>query len=166
MSGTLTTNNRAFRFAIGDEAETRFIAKLLMAQKSVYFTGQEFWIPRWAFDIAKKSQDDKLQLVRHFPDLATDRAMIDVKAALLAHEYPTVTLEVASYNACLSLQKCGIPVYIFWMFHDREFHGNGVDRLSPSPSKTERRELNGSMTPMLTVVKKNLASLDTLMDKL
>jgi len=128
---------------------------LLWNGKPVHEVGLEFILPEWLHNGLKFTdvQDEFLLTFRHFPDLATDRALIQVKNAPHESGYSNVVLEADCYDASMRIHDYGIPVLMVWMFGDGSLHASWVEDLWVIPKEGSEK---GSGTPMVLVSKDQL----------
>lgn len=140
----------------GRETEKRFEALLLWNNIEYWKVGQENWLPKWIHQKIAYKYDDDVEMVRHFPDIATNNLLINVKGALKCIDYPTVTVEQSSFKIANRLYELGINVILVWEFPDHKFRGNFVNKLTAREPNTPREELNGSKTPMYIIRKDDL----------
>jgi len=154
----MPTNKRQFSELIqtGSEAENKFEAVLLWNKKKYCKIGQENWLPRWVHQKLRFCYDLEVEVLRHIPDFATDKSLIQVKHAPDCTDYPTVTIQRSSHHIANFYVGHGIPVLITWLFPDKKFYGNWAENISVEESSTNRHELNGSQTPMYLVRKHQL----------
>jgi hypothetical protein len=151
---TLNTASRDNRVRLGEIAEKKMIGLLMWYGKNVKRVGQETWMPSWVHGKLRYQNDiDGVVMMRHFPDLDTGRALIQVKCAPEEKRWEHVTIEKQSYETSKALHDLDIPVLVMWEFQDGKFYGNWVEELMTEEPFTPREELNGSRTPMLKVVK-------------
>ena len=146
------------RASTAKTAENRVEGYLLYNDKRVYHSGVENFLPvalhnQMKFGQASNS-DQVLETIRHFPDLATDRALIQVKSAPNEEGYRNVVFEQACYEASLRIRNWGVPVLIVWVFADGSLHANWVERLKVE--QAEKQAERGSGTPMTLVSKGSL----------
>ena|SRR3989304_7027200 len=149
------TSKRDVRVNLGSIAERQFIGLLFYNNKKVLKIGQETWMPPWVHTKLRYTYDEDVEMIRHFPDLATEKALIQVKSAPNEAGYPTVTIEAASYCVSKRLQELGIPVLVVWKYQNGKFYGNWVELLMIKEPETPREEANGAHTPYLLVDKSN-----------
>lgn len=135
--------------------------------KNITKIGQETWLPIWVHTAIRFVFDDNaIQLIRHFPDFATNRALVQVKAAPDEKEYKNVTIEEASYRVSEKLSKY-VPVLIVWLYSDgKTFWGNWVNEIHPHNPVTPREDTFGSHTPYLLVNKEELHKLSDFLEDL
>jgi hypothetical protein len=151
----------------GDEAEIAF--ENILKDRNIWYMrlGQENWLPKWIHHILCKSNGGfEVTLMRHVPDFATTRAMVQVKHAPKASQYPTVTIQQSSYSVSEYFYKLGVPVLIVWMIGDGAFIGNWAQNMNTIEPATRREETNGSHTPYWVVNQSQLLPLATFINKL
>ena len=154
-------------FIVGEIAERKFEANLLWRDIKYKKIGQENWMPKWMHEKIRYIYDRiEIDLLRHQPDFATDKALIQVKNASNCDDYPTVTIQKKSYEIAKYWCKLDIPVLIIWLFPDDKFYGNWADHIEVEESKTQRTELTGSRTPMFIVRKHQLKPLSDFLNEL
>jgi hypothetical protein len=142
---------------IGESAERRFIGLLMYWGKRVIKTGQENWMPKWVHELLRYIFDDEgIILLRHFPDLATNKALIQIKAAPGESEYDCVTIEEASIKVSMKLFDLGAPVLIVYEYQNGEFYGQWINKLHPVEPHTPREQTKGSHTEYLKLRKLEL----------
>ena len=158
MTDTSTVEKR---LAIGKKAENRVIALLLWHGIKAIKTGQEDWLPKWVHEKIRHIYDSEMcNSIRHFPDLSTDRTLIQVKAAPSENKYECVTIEKASYNTSKILSEYGVPILLVWMYADEKtFCAQWVDKINVLEPNTPRERLKGAKTPMYKVKKDQLKKL-------
>ena|SRR3990167_316779 len=159
----INTALRENRINLGKTAERQFIGLLFMKNKFVLKIGQETWLPAWIHNKLRFVFDQDIEMMRHFPDLSTEKALIQVKSAPNEADYPFVTIEEASYRVSKRLSDLDIPVLIVWQYQNYKFYGQWAGRLITKPSNTKRENTNGSHTPMLLVDKRCLKPVDEFM---
>ena len=161
------TTSRKNRMLIGLLAEQRFVGLLLSNNKSFKRTAQEAWLPEWIHNKLRYiNNNEGIQLIRHFPDFATEKALIQIKAAPNENNYLCVTIEKASYQTSKQLSDLGIPVLIVWQYQDHKLHAQWVNKLSITLPDTDRRETKGAHTPYVLINKKLLKPIDEFMDEI
>lgn len=153
------------RVAVAKIAEQRVKGLLLWNGKPVYEVGLEYLLPEWLHNGLKFTDgyDLFLETFRHFPDLATDRALIQVKNAPHETGYSHVVMEAACYEASLRLHHYGLPVLVVWMFADRSLQAAWVGDLRVKPKEGSDR---GSGTEMVLVSKDQLRPMRKYLPKL
>jgi len=158
LGWTMDRNQRATN---GHSAEQLVLLALAQRPEVHYvLTGQEHWLPRTAHDKLRFVNGNPcIDAIRHFPDISTDRASIQVKAAPDGERYPTVTIEQASYNVSNILTRAGWPVLLVWLIGEprpENLYAQWASNVTVTESSKERHELNGSHTPMYLVRKSQL----------
>jgi hypothetical protein len=124
--------------------------------KDVRRVGQETWLPGWVHSKLRFIYDDRSEILRHFPDLDTGNALVQVKAAPNEQTHDFVTIEQASYNTSKYLADMKIPVLVVWEFQDKKFHAQWVQLITPVLPNNDRSDANGSHTPMFKINKNEL----------
>lgn len=159
------TNTFAQRITIGKEAEDTVTKLLLEEGCPVRPTGAESMLSSWLHNIIKRQTSDGdrfIQILRHFPDLDTGKALVQVKTAPTAHLYPAVTIEQDSYEVCRMLHEdYGIPVFIVWDASTDGFIGEWVQNIRVSEPKSRK---NGSGTDFHLVYKSQLKPITDFVD--
>lgn len=156
MVTVVSTETVMDRFALAAEAENKFAGYMLYRHNRVMIkVGQETWLPKWVYAHLRRIHDDEtIEAIRHFPDFDTGKALVQVKAAPSASEYPTVTIEKASYDVALKIHRNGARVLVVWYLKQEDkFLAGWVNELNPSAPDTPREDTNGSHTPYLVVRK-------------
>ena len=149
----LPTSTYIERKIIGNIAEDRVLRLLKAYNIPAKLTGSERWLSDWLIKAISIPGKRGYEVLRHFPDIDTGRALIQVKAGLNSTVYPTLPIEIDSYNVCKKLAKDGVPVLIVWMLSDRSLVGEWVDNLIVIEPKTEP---DRSHTPFYLISKYNL----------
>ena len=144
------------RIEIAREAENKVIGILYWNNKQVCRVGQENWLPEWIHKIIRFKYEKGIEMIKHFPDLSTNKALIQVKCAPESDDYSCVTIESASFDSSKVLSDFGIPVLIIWLLQDKSLFGNWVNDISTQEPDTDREDTGGSHTPYLLVSKSNL----------
>lgn len=155
-----TANTSTFQARLeqhGNIAELLFEAFMMQyCHKRITRIGQEAWLPGWVHGKLRFNYNQDAELIKHFPDYDCGKSLVQVKDAPSESEYPSVTIERASYNVAVRFINLGIPVYVVWLFQDRKsFYGQRADLIKPIQSKGD----NGSGTPMSIVYKSQLRPL-------
>ena len=153
------------RLAIAEVAVQKVQGYLLWNGIRVYHVSQESWLPKWVHDRIRTVRGQGLELIRHFPDMATDRALLQIKSAMDAEKYPSVTIEQASYDVSTALSHLGIPVLLVW-WTDHEMLAGWAGEVGVSKPATDRRATSGSHSPFYLVKKKDLKTLTEFKEKL
>lgn len=158
------------RFKNGREAEHAVLKQLMFSGVHYVITGQEMWLPKEVHDKVRLTHENPyIDAIRHFPDFSTHKLSIQVKAAPDADNYPTVTIEQASYNVSRALSDCGWPVLIVWVIGKPDagnIYGQWASKITPQLSQKAREDLNGSHTPMYLVRKNQLQPFKQFLDYL
>ena len=150
------------RLQIAEQAENRMMAYCLYHGIPARKTGAEFWLPKWIHQAIKPiSGDPYANLLKHFPDIATPKALIQVKSAPDEAKYAGVTIEKDSLAGSLILSKYA-PVLLVYMYQDGTLHGGWVNDLQPR----DGTPVNGSHTPMVIIEKSQLHPIDTFKENL
>ena len=161
------TNTFEERKLIGKIAENKVMGYLLYWNIQAQFIGQETWLPGWVHNKLRFNLDDSVRLIKHFPDIATEKALIQVKSSPSSENYSTVFIEEASYQACKYLNDvCNIPVLAIWYVDNKNLIGNWITNLITEKPNTPREKANGSHTPFLLVKKENLYNISKFKDYL
>jgi hypothetical protein len=149
------------------EAERDFERYCYTSGFSCWRTGQEYWIPGFVHDKLRSINDcPEITTIRHFPDYGISRnkcCLVQVKSAKDSDGYPSVTMELASYNTSKLLSRYGVAVLMTWEYPDDKFYGNWVGSIISKPSNIPRQEANGSHTPFELVFKNTIISVDELL---
>jgi len=144
------------RITTGRTAEMKTFAYLCWWGIDAKYIGQETWMSSWVHNKLRYINDDGPTMIKHFPDIDTGKALIQVKSAPDGESYPTLTIEEDSYNTCKALHRYDIPIIIVWLVGGCNLVGNFVQEINPKIPETPRHEANGSHTPFLIVNKNNL----------
>jgi len=160
-------NTRTFesRLTVAQVAEQKVLGYLLWHGSSAHRVSQESWLPKWVHERIRKIPNQGLELIRHFPHMATERALIQVKCALDADQYPSVTIEQGSYLTSKILSDLGIPVLLVW-WTDTKMLAGWANEVKVSLPATDRRDAAGSHSPFYLVRKSELKQLSDYLDKL
>jgi hypothetical protein len=153
------------RLAIAEVAVQKVQGYLLWNGIPVYHVSQESWLPKWVHNRIKMINGQGLELLRHFPDMATDRALLQIKSAKDAEKYPSVTIEQASFDVSLTLSKLGIPVLLVW-WTEHEMLAGWAGEVGVSTPATDRLAASGSHSPFYLVKKTDLKTLTDFKEKL
>ena len=147
------------RINTGRAAEMKIFAYLCWWGIDAKYIGQETWMSSWLHNKLRYINDDGPKMIKHFPDIDTGKALIQVKAAPDGNSYPTLTIEEDSYNTCKILHGYDIPVLIIWLVGSDDLVGNFVQDINTKIPKTPRHEANGSHTPFFIINKNDLKPL-------
>jgi hypothetical protein len=150
------------------EAENAMWRYLLYRRVWYVFCGQEKFLPTWAHGRIRFVNDNPtIDAIRHFPDMATQKMLIQVKAAASWDGHSSVTIEQASYNVCNELEKAGAPTAIVWYFPEKypesavnRFLAQRADKVIVREYDKDRHSANGSHTPMYLVPISCLINID------
>lgn len=157
-----TSNSFTDRIRIAQKAELKVQGYLLYNGIEVDRVGQENWLPKWTHNKIKNIRDNHfLDMIRHFPDLTTGRALIQVKAAPSTEGYPTLYVQKSSFDSSRFLASFGIPVLMVFAYGKDgtltgELQGNWVQNLTPKETKGSTQ---GSRSPAFEIDKKQLKPL-------
>ena len=106
---------------------------------------------------------------RHYPDLVAVELpgiLWQIKDGRRSGKWETVIAEDASINGCRNAINNGATAIAMWEMPDGKFYGDYINRLIPmGPISLDARN-NGSGTPATKYYKRELLSLDEILDDL
>lgn len=137
-------------------AEQKVFGMLLFWNISARKIGQETWMPNWVHDKLRYDYSDSIKTIRHFPDIDTGKALVEIKNSPNGDKFDSVFIEKDSFDTCLMLSDRGISVLIVWMIGDNLFMAQWTNKLNPIMPKVERQNTKGSRTPYYEIYKNEL----------